>query len=128
MQLGDGHSRLGAEDGLALGSVHAAGALETVLWLRKVNYSGPVYFDTFPRNEDPVREAEFNIRRFKSLWERAGRLLLGDAGVGGVVGREEAEEEEGAAAAASGRGGIDALLAGHDAIGSLEFLERMGFI
>ena len=31
-------------------------------------------FDTFPRNEDPVREAEHNIRRFKALWDRAVKL------------------------------------------------------
>jgi hypothetical protein len=121
MQLGDGHSRLGAEDGLALGSVHAAGALETVLWLRKMNYSGVVYFDTFPRNEDPVREAEFNIRRFKSLWERAGRLL--DGTVGGSVARGGEAGRRG-----GGGGGIDALLARHDAMGSQELLEQLGFI
>jgi hypothetical protein len=55
-----------------------------------------VYFDTFPLNEDPVREAALNIRRFKSLWARAGRLE----------------------AAGMGR-----LLAAHDGMGSLEALE-----
>ena len=29
---------------------------------------GHIYFDTFARNEDPVREAEYNIRRFKYYW------------------------------------------------------------
>ena len=74
LQIGDGHSRLGAEDGLAFGSVHGAAALELVFWLRTTGYEGHVYFDTFPRNEDPVREAEHNIRRFKALWDRAVQL------------------------------------------------------
>ena len=64
----------GAEDGLAFGSVHGAAALELVFWLRTTGYEGHVYFDTFPRNEDPVREAEHNIRRFKALWDRAVQL------------------------------------------------------
>lgn len=110
MQLGDGHSRLGAEDGLAFGSVHGAAALETVVWLRRVNYTGAVFFDTFPRNEDPVREAELNIRRFKALWERAGRLLEGGGG-GGAAG-----------------GGLGALLERHDAMGVLELLEGEGYL
>ena len=57
VQLGDGYGRLGAEDGLAFGSVHPTAALEFVLWLIKTDYRGHIYFDTFPRNEDPVREA-----------------------------------------------------------------------
>ena len=35
VQLSDGHSLLGAEDGLAFGSVHPRAALEAVYWLRK---------------------------------------------------------------------------------------------
>ncbi len=33
-QLCDGHSRLGAEDGLMFGSVHPVMALEVVFWLQ----------------------------------------------------------------------------------------------
>lgn len=74
IHLNDGHSRLGAEDGVAFGSVHSTMGLEVVWWLQKTNYSGHLYFDTFPINEDPVRETEFNIRRFKSMWDRVARL------------------------------------------------------
>jgi len=35
VQLGDGHQRLGAEDGLMFGSVHPVAALEVVRWLQK---------------------------------------------------------------------------------------------
>jgi hypothetical protein len=35
LQLGDGHSRIGAEDGLAFGSVNGRAALELVYWLQR---------------------------------------------------------------------------------------------
>ena len=95
VQLNDGHGR--GEDGLMLGSVHGAMALELVVWLVKTGYAGHIYFDTFPRNEDPVREAEYNIRRFKALWARAQRLLAA---------------------------GVEDAMARHDAMDSLELLER----
>lgn len=65
LQLNDAHVKLGAEDGLAFGAVNPVMALELVAWLHKVRYDGHIYYDTFPRKEDPVREAEYNIRRFK---------------------------------------------------------------
>lgn len=55
IQLGDGYGRLGAEDGLAFGSVHSMASMELVYYLAKTGFEGHVYFDTFPRNEDPVR-------------------------------------------------------------------------
>ena len=42
-------------------------ALEFIRWLQKVEYDGHLYHDTFPHNEDPVREAAYNIRRVKAL-------------------------------------------------------------
>ena len=51
----DGYTRLGAEDGLPFGSVHPVMALEVAYWLQELEYQGHIYFDTFPRNEDPVR-------------------------------------------------------------------------
>jgi sugar phosphate isomerase/epimerase len=98
VQLNDGYQRLGAEDGLIFGSVHAAMALELCYWLQEVRFDGHVYFDTFPRNEDPVREAEYNIRAFKRFWAKAHRL------------RAE---------------GVDGFLRAHDALGTLELLERL---
>ena len=98
VQLNDGHQKLGAEDGLMFGSVHGSMALEFIRWLQKVRFDGHLYFDTFPRNEDPVREAEYNIRRVKALWAEAARLSAS---------------------------GIDELTARHDAMGSLELLESL---
>ncbi|KAG1671089.1 hypothetical protein FOA52_000761 [Chlamydomonas sp. UWO 241] len=99
LQLGDGYSRVGAEDGLAFGSVNPRAALELVYWLQRVEYNGHVYFDTFPANEDPVREAAYNIRAFKRLWARAEQL---------------------------GAAGLGDLLSRHDAMGVLELLEGAG--
>ncbi|KAF6255717.1 ribokinase/xylose isomerase [Scenedesmus sp. NREL 46B-D3] len=96
MQLNDAHVRLGAEDGLAFSAANPLAALELVRWMQRSNYSGHVYFDTFPLNENPVREAEYNVRRFKALWAKAGRLAAA---------------------------GIDAFAATHDAMGVMEALE-----
>ena len=100
VQLNDGYTRLGAEDGLAFGSVHPLLALEFIATLQKYNYDGHLYFDTFPRNEDPVRECEYNIRRCEALWAAAERLRA--------------------------EGALDALTARQDAMGVLELIERVG--
>ena len=80
LQLGDGYGRLGAEDGLMFGSINPLLALELVLWLIKTNYDGQIYFDTVPRNEDPIRECEYNIRRFKAFYRKARKILEKDEG------------------------------------------------
>lgn len=74
LHLNDAHIKLGAEDGLPFGSVNELMALEVALQLQKAGYSGHVYFDTFPLQVDPVAEAEWNIRKFQQLWDRAARL------------------------------------------------------
>ena len=71
IQLNDGFTRLAAEDGLMFGSVHPAMALEILYQLRRIGFSGHFYFDTFPQRTDPVREAEYNIRRVKAFWGAA---------------------------------------------------------
>ena len=74
IQLNDGYTRLAAEDGMMFGSVHPNMALEIMFYLQKVNYSGHLYFDTFPQRTDPVKEAEYNIERVKHFWRAAKRL------------------------------------------------------
>jgi sugar/nucleoside kinase (ribokinase family)/sugar phosphate isomerase/epimerase len=68
IQLNDGYTRLAAEDGLMFGSVHPSMALEIMYQLKRINFSGHFYFDTFPQRTDPVKEAEYNIRRVKRFW------------------------------------------------------------
>ena len=48
--------------------------LEFIYWLQRFDYQGHIYFDTFPKNEDPVREAEYNIRCFCKWWKQASSL------------------------------------------------------
>ena len=81
VQLGDGYGRLGAEDGLAFGSIHPMAALEFVYWLIKIDFKGHIYFDTFPRNEDPVRECEYNIRTFKKMYYKMKGILQSNQSV-----------------------------------------------
>jgi len=75
VHLNDGHSRLGAEDGLVFGSVHKAACLELLAWLVRMDYRGHLAFDTFPRTEDPVAEAKLNAERAAALWHQAEVLV-----------------------------------------------------
>ena len=79
--------------------MHALAAREVVYWLRRARFAGHVYFDTFPRNEDPKRECELNIRQVKRLYALAADLEAA---------------------------GIQANLDTHDAMASLELLEAKG--
>ena len=88
----------GAEDGLMFGSVHSSMAVEFLRGLQEVKFDGHLYFDTFPRNEDPVRECAYNIRRVKALWAKAARLT---------------------------REGVAEHLKKHDALGALELMESL---
>ncbi len=74
VQLNDGFVKPGSEDGLALGTVHTLMTFEFIYWLQRFDYQGHVYFDTFPKSEDPVREAEYNIRRFCKWWDQASSM------------------------------------------------------
>lgn len=87
VQLNDGFVRPGCEDGLALGTVHPTMTLEFIYWLQRSTYEGHIYFDTFPKNEDPVREAEYNIRQFRRWWRLASRLT--EQGVAELLAKQD---------------------------------------
>jgi sugar phosphate isomerase/epimerase len=74
IQLNDGYTRLASEDGMMFGSVHPSLALEAMYQLRQINFQGHFYFDTFPQRTDPVREAEYNIRRVKEFWRAVEKM------------------------------------------------------
>ena len=69
-----GYTRLAAEDGMMFGSIHPSIALEAMYQLRQIGFSGHLYFDTFPQRTDPVKEAEYNIRRVKEFWNAVGLM------------------------------------------------------
>ena len=100
IQLNDGYTRLAAEDGMMFGSIHPSMALEIMYQLKKVNFDGHLYFDTFPQRSDPVREAEYNIKRVKTLWSVVETLV-----------KER-------------HGELHRIVMEHDAIGALELVDR----
>jgi hypothetical protein len=106
VQLGDGYGRLGAEDGLLFGSIHPTAALEFVVWLIKTDYKGHIYFDTFPRNEDPARECELNIKQFKKMYYQAKHLL--ERNRDGIIGQSI----------------LESIWAKHDGLGVLELFNN----
>ena len=98
VHLNDGYGH--ADDGLMVGSVRPAQLLELLIALRRGNYRGTIYFDTFPEREDQAAECRSNIEtlaRFLALAERiddprlaaclaahdavASRRLLAEAGL-----------------------------------------------
>ncbi len=75
LHLNDGWGK--RDDGLMVAAVNLRATLELILKLRKENFSGAYYFDTFPdaSGMDPVSECEVNIRTVRHLIALADRLL-----------------------------------------------------
>jgi len=71
LHLNDGYGP--ADDGLMIGSIHLPQTLELLWELRRWEFDGTIYFDTFPERIDPSGEAEANanaIRRLESVLDR----------------------------------------------------------
>ena len=101
VQLNDAPVRLGAEDGLAFASAHPQAALELLFWLQRAGYGRGerehLYFDTFPLREDPVAEAEHNVRVVGELWAAAAAMAASG------VAEEALRARDGLAAIAAAR-------------------------
>jgi xylose isomerase len=79
LHLNDGYGY--RDDGLMVGSVHFQQTLELLYYVRRLGYNGVLYFDTFPKHEDPVAECATNIavvRGMLKLLERIGDAKLDD--------------------------------------------------
>jgi xylose isomerase len=72
VHLNDGYGT--ADDGLLVGSVHLWQTLELLATLRRYDYQGTIYFDTFPVREDPAGESAANIARVRALETILDRL------------------------------------------------------
>jgi xylose isomerase len=86
VHLNDGYGP--ADDGLSVGSVHPWQTLELLWYLRRYDYRGTIYFDTFPERVDPAAECAANLRaiaRFEGALDR-----LDDAQVLGLQSRHDA--------------------------------------
>lgn len=74
LHLNDGYGK--RDDGLMAGSVHPVQTVELLVALRRVGYSGIIYFDTFPDHSglNPEDEARSNIRLTDRLVDVAAQL------------------------------------------------------
>jgi sugar phosphate isomerase/epimerase len=72
VHLNDGYGQ--ADDGLLVGSVHPWQTLELLATLRRYDYRGTIYFDTFPVREDPAAESATNVARVRALEAILDRL------------------------------------------------------
>lgn len=71
LHMNDGY---GVQDsGLIFGSVNHALSLEFIYYLRKYQYEGTVFFDTFPIREDSREEIRANIAAFRKFADKVDR-------------------------------------------------------
>jgi xylose isomerase len=68
VHLNDGYGRF--DDGLMVGSVHPWETAEFLYYLLRYDYQGVIYFDTFPRREDPSDEVVRNVAIVDRLLEK----------------------------------------------------------
>ena len=62
------------DDGLIFGSVNFALAAEFIYYLKRYNYDGVVFFDTFPIREAAAPETQANIDAFEAIREKVERV------------------------------------------------------
>ncbi|RAM12037.1 sugar phosphate isomerase/epimerase, partial [Listeria ivanovii] len=65
VHLNDGYGL--NDDGLMIGSATPFKTLEFLYYVKKYNYDGVIYFDTFPIIEDAAKECEQNIQMITRL-------------------------------------------------------------
>jgi xylose isomerase len=67
VHLNDGYAK--RDDGLMVGTVHPVQTMELLYVLEEINYSRPIYFDTFPDTTgmDPVAECSANIATVEAM-------------------------------------------------------------
>jgi xylose isomerase len=68
VHLNDGYGRF--DDGLMVASVHPWETAEFLYYLLRYDYQGVIYFDTFPRREDPSDEVVRNVAIADRLIEK----------------------------------------------------------
>jgi xylose isomerase len=75
------------DDGLMVGSVNFWKTLELFYYLKKYDYQGTMYFDTFPKREEAVAECEMNLRMCRKMEELVDRL--GVDYIGSVIDKQD---------------------------------------
>lgn len=76
------------DDGLMIGAIHPFKILELFYYLKKYNYEGIIYFDTFPKREKAAEEAKMNI----AICQKMERLVdsIGLQKINQLVERQDA--------------------------------------
>lgn len=74
LHMNDGYSQM--DSGMIFGSVHIAQAMEFIYYLKKYDYQGVVFFDTFPIRESAAQETQANIDAFEKLAGLIDRMGL----------------------------------------------------
>lgn len=89
VHLNDGYGK--RDDGLMVGSVHPVQTVELLVELMRQNYTGAIYFDTFPDHSglDPETEAATNIQVVERLKAVAANLAK-DATLAAAIIRQDA--------------------------------------
>ncbi len=89
VHLNDGYGK--RDDGLMVASVHPVQTLELFVELRRIGYSGAIYFDTFPDHggADPCAEAAANVAMAERMRRIAARLE-GDARLAAAIAAQDA--------------------------------------
>lgn len=108
LHLNDGYAK--RDDGLMVGAVHAAQTVELLRQIRRDNYRGALYFDTFPdaTGLDPVRECEANIRTVRRMLAAIDRLDASNAFAEAQDRQDAVAAQRIAQAALAGEDGDDA--------------------
>jgi len=76
VHINDGYGA--ADDGMMAASVRPWHLLELLAELRKGEFAGTIYFDTFPERVDPTRECAANIRMVKRMERLLDRVPLAE--------------------------------------------------
>ena len=89
VHLNDGYGK--RDDGLMVGSVHPIQTVELLVELIRQNYTGAIYFDTFPDHSglDPEAEAATNIQVVERL-KAVAATLANDASLAAAIARQDA--------------------------------------
>ena len=74
IHLNDGYGK--RDDGLMAGTINPVATVELFMQLKKLNYEGVIYFDTFPDHSglNPIEESNTNILIVNRLEKIADRL------------------------------------------------------
>lgn len=72
LHMNDGYSSM--DSGLIFGAVNLSQSIEFVYYLKKYNYDGVIFFDSFPVREDAELEINANMATFRKISDLIDRI------------------------------------------------------